>query len=259
LRPKSLTVVAGPNGSGKSTLIEHLVRQGIDLGEYINADDIVKERGLVGDEGAREGQLLADEARDRCLNGGIDFSFETVMSHVSKVEFMAKAKSMNFEVNLFFVATSDPLLNVERVSARVAQGGHDVPIDRILARYQRTIALLPQAIAACSVATIFDNSKNAALGKGGLRPILQVTNGFSFIELVFRTPVPDWLLRSLDFSMTKWCFINLWVDADGTVHGLLHSKGESAGKCVEGENVASSLIYLLDHGTPGEVITLNSV
>jgi predicted ABC-type ATPase len=259
LRAKSLNVVAGPNGSGKSTLIEHLVRKGIDLGEYINADDIVKHRGLVGDEGAREGQLLADEARDRCLNSGIDFSFETVMSHVSKVEFMAKAKSMNFAVNLFFVATSDPLLNVERVSARVAQGGHDVPTDRILARYQRTIALLPQAIAACTTATIFDNSKNAAIGKGGLRPVLQAMNRYSFIELVFRTPVPDWLLQALDFSATEWCFTELWVDADGIVKGLLQWKSEHSGKCMEGDKITPSLRYLLEQGSLGEVIALNNI
>lgn len=47
-----LTVIAGPNGSGKSTLIEHLMRQGVDFGTYINADDIAREQNLVGDAGA---------------------------------------------------------------------------------------------------------------------------------------------------------------------------------------------------------------
>ncbi len=213
--------MGGPNGSGKSTLISHLLEQGIELGEYINADDIVNDLGLIGDTGAREGQLLADAARERCLKSGNDFSFETVMSHVSKIEFMARAQSLGYLVTLFFVATADPELNVERVWSRVAQGGHDVPADRIIARYKRAMALMPQAVAACNSATIFDNSRNAAHGQGGLRPVLRAVTGDALLSLQFLPPVPTWVLNALDFSETVWCFHKIFTDGSGSINAHL--------------------------------------
>ena len=134
-----LLVVAGPNGSGKSTLIQFLMKSGLDFGHYINADDIARERGLTGDGGAREAQAVAAAEREECLRQRVDFSFETVMSHESKVDFMQRASAAGYTAALYFVATGDPLLNVERVRNRVTLGGHDVPEDRIVARYHRTL------------------------------------------------------------------------------------------------------------------------
>lgn len=122
MNPPFLTVVAGPNGSGKSTLINHLIKKGVDFGRYINADDIARENSWTGDEGALKAQAEANRLRDEYLTARFDFSFETVMSPPSKVEFMARARSAGYNVNLFFVATSDLVLNLERVRARVALG-----------------------------------------------------------------------------------------------------------------------------------------
>jgi predicted ABC-type ATPase len=257
LKAKSLTVVAGPNGSGKSTLIEHLIRQGVDFGEYINADNIVKAHGLTGDEGARAGQKLADEARDRCLKTGIDFSFETVMSHPSKVEFMLRAKRIGFEVTLYFVATDDPLLNVERVRARVEMGGHDVPQDRIVARYKRTIALLPQALTACDNAILFDNSANAASGENGLRPVLQARHVAGFLSLEFRPPVPEWVLYALNFDDTDWRYHDL-RNVDGTIFAILARIGSvDLNKDVSVGAPIQNFITMLEKSLPGEKIRLH--
>ena len=122
MNPPFLTVIAGPNGSGKSTLINHLIKKGVDFGRYINADDIARENSWTGDEGALKAQAEANRLRDEYLTARFDFSFETVMSPPSKVEFMARARSAGYNVNLFFVATSDLVLNLERVRARVALG-----------------------------------------------------------------------------------------------------------------------------------------
>jgi predicted ABC-type ATPase len=110
---------AGPNGSGKSTLFNWLRDQNIDFGTYINPDEIAK--GLEGSlaERSRQAQALADQARARCLDRRQDFSFETVMSHPSKVDFLELAGSLGYETVLYFVSTSDPELNVVRVSERV--------------------------------------------------------------------------------------------------------------------------------------------
>jgi hypothetical protein len=44
----------------------------------------------------------------------------------------------------------------------VSEGGHDVPKDRIIARYHRTLALMPEAISLADRALLFDNSDSGA-------------------------------------------------------------------------------------------------
>lgn len=194
-----LTVIAGPNGSGKSSLKDMLVRQGVNFGTYINADEIAKNLGLTGDAGAREAQKLADAAREHSLHNGEDFSFETVMSHQSKVQFMQLARQRGYEVCLYFVATADPSINVGRVEARVRLGGHDVPHDRIVARYYRTLELLPDAIRASSLSVIFDNSSAGDAATAGIRPVAEIValDGQETFRVTFRPPLPLWVAGSM--------------------------------------------------------------
>lgn len=154
-----LTVIAGPNGSGKSSLIAALRAQGVELGAYFNADDIAA--GLTGspDEVARRAQQIVRDNRSEALAKGRDHSFETVMSHISHVDYMLEAQLSGFEVRLFFVSTDKPEINVGRVKNRVEHGGHNVPQDRIISRYFRCLDNLPSALAVSDHAWIFDNSQ----------------------------------------------------------------------------------------------------
>lgn len=153
-----LTVIAGPNGSGKSTLTNMLVQQGVSFGDYLNADDIANT--LVGSpsEVSARAQMIVREKRDLALAEGRDHAFETVMSHPSHIDYMAKAASHGFSVKLYFVATEDPELNIDRVANRVLHGGHDVPVERIVNRYYRCLSNLKDAIKAAEYSEIFDNS-----------------------------------------------------------------------------------------------------
>lgn len=152
-------MIAGPNGSGKSTLIAALREQGIDLGKYFNADDIAKTLSDTPEDVARRAQERVRVGRAEALAGGVSHSFETVMSHISHVEYMREAQTKGFEVRLYFVATDKPEINLLRVANRVAHGGHDVPQDRIISRYHRCLENLPDAIYASNIALIFDNSQ----------------------------------------------------------------------------------------------------
>lgn len=102
--------------------------------------------------------VVADFIRHESLALDVPFGFETVMSHHDKVAFMKKARQRGFVVTLYFIATEHPDINIERVKQRVLKGGHDVPIDKIIDRYYKSIALLPDAILACDEAVLFDNS-----------------------------------------------------------------------------------------------------
>jgi predicted ABC-type ATPase len=132
LREPFVLIVAGPNGAGKTTLTKSLHQRGIDLGEYINPDDIADELQGTYDERVARAQAIADHRREACIEAKRSFSFETVMSHPSKIDILVRAKEAGFFVQLFFVGTDDPRTNIERVALRVQQGGHDVPTDKIV-------------------------------------------------------------------------------------------------------------------------------
>jgi predicted ABC-type ATPase len=189
-------MVAGPNGACKTTLVRWLRRQGIAFGEYINPDNIAE--GLAGLDKDRvgEAQAIADDRRDACIEARRSFSFETVMSHPSKVDLLIRARAAGFFAQTFFVGTDDPRTDVERVALRVAQGGHDVPLDRIIARWNRTMELLHRAIDASDKTYIFDNSASVTPSTSvGPRLVMEIANLREGERKVARSirPVPDWV------------------------------------------------------------------
>lgn len=189
-------MVAGPNGSGKSSLTRWLRKNNIDLGQYINPDDIAEE--LKGTNAARtaEAQLIADRRRQVCINAKQSFSFETVMSHPSKLEVLARAGAAGFLVQVFFIGIDDPKTNAERVALRVAQGGHDVPLEKIEPRWRRSMGLAAQAIMLADQAFVFDNSHT---GSGDSAPRLVLRSKYDGMKDKLWwdeiPPTPSWVTR----------------------------------------------------------------
>jgi predicted ABC-type ATPase len=152
-----------------------------------------------------QAQAMSDLKRDTCLQRRKNFSFETVMSHPSKVEIMTRAHDAGYDVTLYFVATSDPEINVRRVEDRVALGGHDVPHDRIRARYWRSLDLLPRAALVVRRTVLFDNSalvgnaRNARFvnARSGLRPVAEVIRHGRHYDLTLEADVPQWVFKHL--------------------------------------------------------------
>lgn len=101
---------------------------------------------------------IVDFLREELMRCGSSFSFETVMSHRSKVEFFRRARAEGYKTYLYFVCTNSAELNVARVRSRVRSGGHPVPEDKIRERYVRCMELTREAIANSYRAYIFDNS-----------------------------------------------------------------------------------------------------
>lgn len=86
------------------------------------------------------------------------FSFETVFSHPSKLQIMQQAVDAGYKVYLYFVSTESPQINTFRVLARKRKKGHDVPEDKIISRYYRSLDLLYEACQLAYQAFFFDNS-----------------------------------------------------------------------------------------------------
>lgn len=128
---------------------------------------------------------IADFIRNSLLRKGISLSFETVMSHESKVSFMQQARDSGYRVYLYFIATSDPAINVNRVGVRVAQKGHPVAKDVIVRRYYRSLELLRSAIRHSNRAYLFDNSGVTA------NLFAEITNGID-VRIFDLDLVPNW-------------------------------------------------------------------
>lgn len=104
--------------------------------------------------------VAADFVRQKLLERGVSFTFETVMSSPDKVALLERARGLGYRTYLYFVATDDPIINISRVRNRVLQGGHPVPDDKVASRYQRSLDLLVDAIRHTDRAYIFDNSSH---------------------------------------------------------------------------------------------------
>jgi predicted ABC-type ATPase len=154
-RPPRLVVFAGPNGSGKSTIADIMRKNEKNFPPLsINADDIARECHIGPYEAAAE----AEKRRDAALQKKESFVTETVLSHPSKIEFLRRAKVSGYQIDLVYVTTQDPFINIGRVKTRVQTGGHDVPENKTLNRYERSMQLLPQALSVADTAVIYDNS-----------------------------------------------------------------------------------------------------
>jgi predicted ABC-type ATPase len=102
--------------------------------------------------------ILADFLRHKFLEARQTFTFETVMSSSDKIELLKKAQSLGYRTYLYYVSTEDPQINIARVANRVRLGGHNVPTDKIISRYYKSLDLLFEAIKHTNRAYIFDNS-----------------------------------------------------------------------------------------------------
>ena len=142
---------AGPNGSGKTTI----TRMAKTVGDYINADDI-KWTTLCSD---LEAAVKAEELWEKMIEDKKDFTFETVLSTDCNLLLLQKARVQGYFVRGIYVLTANPDINVVRVNAREAFGGHGVPQEKIRSRYAKALSLIPQLVDVCDVLHIYDNTR----------------------------------------------------------------------------------------------------
>ena len=190
-RLPTLCVVAGPNGSGKtSTTIQLLANEWSEGSIYINPDNIAQEQ--FGDWNSPEAVLkaarYATDLRYKCLNEKRDFVFETVFSSDEKLEFLRKAHESGFFIRFFFVCTSNPKINVSRITKRYLEGGHEVPISKIISRYFKSLENACEAIEFVDRAYIYDNSVEDHLPQ----LLFRMTEGKVFKQ--YTDDIPEWAI-----------------------------------------------------------------
>lgn len=160
-RKPILIVVAGPNGSGKTSVtIKILQHKWLEDSVYINPDIVAQER--FGDWNSMESIMQAvkycEDWREKCLLEQKSLIFETVLSADDKVDYIERAIQAGFFVRLFFVCTNSPTINAARIANRVMKGGHDVPITKIISRYQKSLSRCKYLSRKVHRAYLYDNS-----------------------------------------------------------------------------------------------------
>ena len=151
-----LHLFVGPNGAGKTTLFQRVVEPVVGL-PWINADEIAAAH-VVAD--AYAASRAAAEERQAVIEAGRSFATETVFSHLSKVELVRSAVEHGYLVTMHLVLVPVALA-VARVEVRVENGGHDVPVDKTVARFERLWPLVVEAIDLVREAYVYDNTSAA--------------------------------------------------------------------------------------------------
>jgi predicted ABC-type ATPase len=157
----TLIIIAGPNGSGKTSITSKILKhEWVQECVYINPDEIAK--NTFGDwnniDAVLNAAKLSETMREECLEQNRSLIFETVLSVDDKIDFIKRAKDKGYFVRLFFISTNSPLINASRIALRVMEGGHDVPITKIISRYSKSIANCSACISFVDRAYIYDNS-----------------------------------------------------------------------------------------------------
>lgn len=184
-----LIVIAGPNGSGKTTVTEQILRhEWMEDAVYINPDIVAQER--FGDwnsaEAVKQSIAYCEELREECLRERKSLIFETVLSRRDKVDYIRRAKEAGFFVRLFFVCTESPTINAMRIAKRVMQGGHDVPITKIISRYKLSVSNCIDVAKIVDRCYLYDNS----VENNDARPLFRAVNGKVFRR--YTKSMPAW-------------------------------------------------------------------
>jgi predicted ABC-type ATPase len=157
-------VLAGTNGAGKSSVGGAMIlREGAT---YFNPDEAARKilaanKGItqeVANSAAwHEGRRLLERAIDERL----DFAFETTLGGRTITRLLEVALSRGIEVRVWYVGLISPELHIERVKARVAAGGHDIPGEKIRERYNQSRENLIKLVPKLTELRVYDNSEDA--------------------------------------------------------------------------------------------------
>jgi len=181
---RQLWLLAGGNGAGKSTFYRTRL-QPLDL-PFVNADIIARE--LYPDapeEHSYDAARIAEEIRYGLLREGRGFCFETVFSHPSKIDFVAHAKTLGYQVILVFIHLKSAELNKARISQRLESGGHHVPDEKVEQRIPRLLKHIKTVIPLCDQVHVLDNSS----ARNPFKPVMVIRDGKIKVQ---QSTVPEW-------------------------------------------------------------------
>jgi predicted ABC-type ATPase len=156
-------VIAGPNGAGKTTYALRYLAKVAKCMEFINADLIAHGLSPLRMEKAmaEAGRMVLGKMQELASKRA-DFAFETTLAGRSHAVFLQELKRMGYRIELHYLWIPSAAFSARRVAARVAQGGHNVPLPVIKRRYGKSLANLYRLyMPLADFVSLMDNSLEA--------------------------------------------------------------------------------------------------
>ena len=156
-------VIAGPNGAGKTTFAREFLPREAGVIHFVNADLIASGLSPLRPElAARRGGRLVLTELSRLVKARQDFAFETTLSGRTYLHLLRRWKASGYCIQLVCLSLPSVELALQRIAARVRQGGHDVPRADVVRRFNRSwknFQLLYRGLA--DTWAIYDNAGEA--------------------------------------------------------------------------------------------------
>ncbi len=182
----NLYIISGANGSGKTTTAMILLPQFLNLGEFVNADEIARGISPFNPESVaiQAGKIMLQRL-DFLASNQKDFALETTLSSRHYVRFIRKCRDQGYTINLLYFWLKSPELAIDRVQRRVESGGHNIPTDVIIRRYQRGLKnLFNLYLPLCDNWFMYDNSQqNIDLIATSLKGELTIDNNDKWLQI----------------------------------------------------------------------------
>ncbi|MBI5855483.1 MAG: zeta toxin family protein [Nitrospirae bacterium] len=139
VKPPRCIVIAGPNGAGKTTFAREFLPREAGVIHFVNADLIAGGLSPLRPELAarRAGRLVLTELT-RLAKARKDFAFESTLSGRTYLRVLSRWKTAGYRIEMVFLSLPSAQLALQRIAARVRQGGHNVPRADVLRRFDRS-------------------------------------------------------------------------------------------------------------------------
>ncbi len=135
-----IVILGGPNGAGKTTAAPYILRDALNVTEFVNADTIA--HGLAGfdpDSAAVLAARIMLERMEELASERASFAFESTLAGRSLATWVSRRISDGYSVHFVYLWLVSAETAIARVAQRVRRGGHDIPEATIRRRFSRSI------------------------------------------------------------------------------------------------------------------------
>ena len=175
----TLYIIAGPNGAGKTTASKTVLPDMLNCYQFVNADEIAKGLSPFAPESVsfQAGRIKLQRIQD-LLKAGNDFGIETTLATRSYTNLIKRARDSGFTIVLLFFWLPNADFAKKRVTSRVAEGGHNIPVEVIERRFKAGLINFPAFMKISDRWYIYNNESLPAelIARGGIETETEITN-----------------------------------------------------------------------------------
>ncbi len=158
-----LWFVAGANGVGKTSFAFKHISAISGSTDFVNLDEIARGLSPINPgagrvRAARFALKILAETLGQKNGAAKSFTVESTLAGRTHLKTLEIARKAGWPVHILYFAVKNPEIALARIARRVSVGGHDVPETDARRRFSRSIANLPEYLAACDFWRVYDNN-----------------------------------------------------------------------------------------------------